>query len=61
MDRRMMGWMIDGFKGSFISSRRPLIYVTDGHTDDEMDDERIQGKLHFISTSFNICNEWTDG
>jgi hypothetical protein len=28
MDRRMTGWMTDGFRGSFISSRRPLIYVT---------------------------------
>jgi hypothetical protein len=48
--------MKDGFRGSFISSQHPLIYVTDGQTDDGMDDGRIQGKLHFIPTSFNICN-----
>jgi hypothetical protein len=35
---------------------RSFEYVTDGQTDDGMDDGRIQGKLHFIPTFFNIYN-----
>jgi hypothetical protein len=31
----------DGFRGSFISSQRLLIYVMDGQMDDGMDDEPI--------------------
>ncbi len=54
------GWCVAGNLGA----SRVLIRMDDqmdGQTDDGMDDGQIQRKLHFILTSFNICNGWTDG
>ncbi len=53
------GWCAAGnLEASRVSIR--MDDRTDGQTDDGMDDGWIQGKLHFILTSFNICNGWID-
>jgi hypothetical protein len=49
------GWCAAGNLGASRVSIR-MDDQTDGQMDDEMDDGRIKGKLHFIPTSFNICN-----
>jgi hypothetical protein len=49
------GWCVVGN----LEASRLLIRMDDwmdGQTDDGMDDRWIQGKLHFIPTSFTICN-----
>ncbi len=60
MSDSVEGWCATGNLGASRVSIR-MDDQTDGQTDDGMNDGQIQGKLHFIPTSFNICNGWTNG